>query len=119
MKEHSEKGAKILEGIQFLSEVKDMVLYHQERYDGKGYPRGLKGEEIPLLARIVTVADAFDAMTTDRPYKKKISFQEAMDAVEKLAGSQFDPQICQAFLKYKDSIEQIVTKHFEDYGEIS
>ncbi|MDP3791469.1 MAG: HD-GYP domain-containing protein [Candidatus Omnitrophota bacterium] len=113
IKKHSERGAKIIEGIKFLEGVKSAVLYHQERYDGKGYPEGLKGDQIPPLARIVSVADAFDAMTSDRPYKPKMSFAEAMDEVEKHAGTQFDPKIARAFLKYRNSIEDIAKKHFE------
>ena len=112
IKKHSERGAKIIEGIQFLEGVKDAVLHHQERYDGKGYPGGLKGEGIPLLARIVSVADAFDSMTTTRPYKKKMSFEEAMDEIERNAGTQFDPKICEVFLRYRNSIEKIAKKHF-------
>lgn len=112
IKKHSEKGAKIIEGIKFLEGVKEAVFCHQERYDGKGYPKGLKGEEIPLLARIVAVADAFDAMTSDRPYKKKMDFQEAMDEIESNSGTQFDPRVAKAFLKYRDSIESIAKKHF-------
>jgi len=113
IKKHSERGAKIIEGIQFLTGVKDAVLYHQERYDGKGYPKGLKSEEIPLLARIVSVADAFDAITTDRPYKNKLSFSEAMDEIEKNSGTQFDPVVCNALLKYRNLMESIAKKHFE------
>ncbi len=113
IKKHSERGAKIIEGIQFLTDVKDMVLYHQERYDGSGYPNGLKGKEIPLLARIVSVADAFDAMTTERPYKPKMTYREAMDEVERNSGTQFDPDIAKAFLRYRDVIEDIARKHFE------
>jgi len=115
IKKHSERGAKIIEGIRFLEGVKFAVLYHQERYDGKGYPKGLKGDQIPLLARVVSVADAFDAMTTDRPYKLKMSFKEAMDEVEKHLGTQFDPKVASALLKYRDSIEAIAKKHFENH----
>lgn len=113
IRKHSERGAKIIEGIKFLDGVKSAVLYHQERYDGKGYPEGLKGDQIPFLAKIVSVADAFDAMTTDRPYKPKISFKEAMDEVEKNAGTQFDPDVARALLKYRDVIETIAKKHFD------
>ncbi|MCX5685876.1 MAG: HD domain-containing protein [Candidatus Omnitrophica bacterium] len=109
---HAEKGAKIITGIPFFENVKDMVMYHQERYDGTGYPGGLKGEAIPILARIVAVADAFDAMTTDRPYKAKIGFGAAMDVLEKNAGTQFDPVVVNAFLKYRNTIEKIAKKHF-------
>ncbi len=111
IKKHSERGAKIIGGIKFLESVQDAVLHHQERYDGTGYPQGLKGRDIPLLARIVSVADAFDAMTTDRPYKPKMSFKEAMDEIEKNSGSQFDPEVCNVFLKYRNTIEKIAQKH--------
>ncbi|MDD5136337.1 MAG: HD-GYP domain-containing protein [Candidatus Omnitrophica bacterium] len=114
IKKHSQRGAKIIEGIDFLTEVKDVVLYHQERYDGTGYPMGLKGEQIPLLARIVAVADAFDAMTTDRPYRPKKSFKEAIAEIEKNAGTQFDPEVCAAFLKYKDVLEGMMYKRPTD-----
>jgi len=113
IKKHSERGAKIIEGIEFLEGVRSAVLYHQERYDGKGYPKGLKGEEIPILARIVCVADAFDAMTTDRPYKPKMSFKEAMNEVERNAGTQFDPKVARALLNYRNNIDDIAKKHFE------
>jgi len=112
IRQHAEKGAKIITGIPFFENVRDMVMYHQERYDGKGYPKGLKGTEIPLLARIVAVADAFDAMTTDRPYKAKIGFDAAMDVLEKNAGTQFDPEAVNAFLKHRKTIERIARKHF-------
>ena len=112
IKKHSEKGSKIIEGIPFLKEVKEIILYHQEHYDGTGYPKGLKGKDIPLLARIVAVTDAFDAMTTDRPYRPKLDFKEALSNIEKGAGTQFDPDVCKAFLKYRNVIEKIANKHF-------
>ncbi len=114
IKKHSERGAKIIEGIEFLTDVKEAVLYHQEKYDGTGYPKGLKGSAIPLLARIVSVADAFDAMTTDRPYRPKMSFAAAIKEIENNSGTQFDPDVCAAFLKYKDTIEQMVRKRSAD-----
>ncbi|MDD5440456.1 MAG: HD domain-containing protein [Candidatus Omnitrophica bacterium] len=117
IKKHSERGAKIIEGIQFLSDVKDAVLYHQERYDGTGYPKGLKGNHIPLLARIVSVADAFDAMTTDRPYRSKMTFTKAIREIEEHSGTQFDPEIARAFLVYKDCIEEMAKKRFTDTAE--
>lgn len=112
IKKHSRQGADIMEGINFLEGVREAVLYHQERYDGKGYPSGLEGSGIPLLSRIVSIADAFDAMTSDRPYKAKMSFMEAMDEIEKNSGTQFDPELCAIFLKYRNSIEDIAKKHF-------
>ena len=117
IKKHSERGAKIIEGVQFLQETKDAVLYHQERYDGKGYPKGLKGKDIPLLARIIAVADAFDAMTTDRPYRPKISFEKAFIEIEKNSGTQFDPDVCNAFLQYRDTLEDMAKKHFVDIDD--
>jgi HD-GYP domain-containing protein (c-di-GMP phosphodiesterase class II) len=113
IRKHSQQGANIMEGINFLEGVREAVLYHQERYDGKGYPSGLEGREIPLLSRIVSIADAFDAMTSERPYKKKMNFIEAMDEIERNSGTQFDPQLCAIFLKYRDSIEDMAKKHFE------
>jgi putative nucleotidyltransferase with HDIG domain len=113
IKKHSQQGARIMEGIDFFEGVREAVLHHQERYDGKGYPSGLKGDDIPLLSRIVSIADAFDAMTSERPYKKKMSFAEAMEEIERHSGIQFDPRLCALFLKYRDSIEDIAKKHFE------
>lgn len=117
IKKHSERGAKIIEGITFLEGVKEAVLHHQERFDGRGYPTGLKGEEIPMLARIISVADAFDAMTTNRPYKIKMNYKKAMDEIEANSGTQFDPKVCRAFLKYRESIEDIARKHFEESSD--
>lgn len=114
IKKHAERGAKIIEGIEFLKDIKDVVWSHQEAYDGSGYPRGLKGDQIPLLARIVSVADAFDAMTTDRPYRPKMSFAGAMDEIEKKSGSQFDPEVCAAFLTYRNTLEQMAQKRFTE-----
>jgi|GEM_PF-2296862 len=113
IKKHSQQGAKIMEGINFLEGVREAVLHHQERYDGKGYPSGLKGSDIPLISRIISIADAFDAMTSNRSYRAKMDFPTAMDEVEKNSGTQFDPELCAIFLKYRDSIKDIAKKHFE------
>ncbi len=94
---HPEIGASIIYPIQELSEVAMCVRSHQEWYNGNGYPDGLKREEIPLISRIVSVADAFDAITSDRPYRKKRGAKEALDEIESYAGSQFDPQIVNVF----------------------
>ena len=115
IKKHTETGAKMVEGIKFLAEVQEIILHHQERYDGKGYPKGLSGERIPLLARIVAVADAFDAMTTDRPYKSKVGFKEAFETIEEASGTQFDPRVCKALLKYRNKLENIAARHFERF----
>ncbi len=86
-----------------------MVLHHHERYDGKGYPGGLKGEEIPLMARIVCVADSFDAMTSDRAYRPRFTVVKAMEEIEKCKGAQFDPEIVDAFMiAMRDNKEQVI-----------
>jgi len=98
MKKHNEIGHKIIEKIDFLGRAKEVVLYHHERWDGKGYPFGLKGDEIPILARVFAVVDALDAITSDRPYRKARTFKEAYDEIRSCSGTQFDPMIVQAFL---------------------
>ncbi len=99
MKQHSLKGAEILKPLIFLDGVIKLVAEHHERYDGKGYPFGIKAEEITLGARIMAVADSFDAMVTDRPYRKAFSKEEALAEVKKNSGSQFDPKVVEAFLR--------------------
>ncbi|MCL2388925.1 MAG: GAF domain-containing protein [Elusimicrobia bacterium] len=98
IKKHPSIGNKIIAPVTFLSPVAPMVLYHQEWYNGKGYPEGLAGEEIPLGARIVAVIDAFDAMTSDRPYRKALSVEIAIGELKKCAGTQFDPDIVDIFI---------------------
>ena len=90
MKQHPTKGEHILDAVPLLKERAGDGLMHHENVDGSGYPRGLKGEEIPLLGRIVSVADAFDAMTTDRPYSKAMSFEAGIARLKFLAGKKFD-----------------------------
>ena len=99
MKQHPSKGEHILDGVPLLKEMAGAGLMHHENMDGSGYPRGLKGEEIPLLGRIVSVADAFDAMTTDRPYSKAMTFEAAIARLKFLAGKKFDPGCVEAFEK--------------------
>ncbi len=99
IKLHPITAANILKPLEFLDEGISFIRHHHERYDGKGYPYGLKMEDIPLGARIISVADAFDAMTSDRPYRKTKSMEEAIGELKKHAGTQFDPKIVEAFLK--------------------
>ena len=99
MRRHPEMGYRMLQHISFLKPALDIVLCHQERYDGTGYPRNLKGEQIPLGARIFAVVDTFDAMTSDRPYRKALSIEAARDEIEKFSGRQFDPVVAKAFLE--------------------
>jgi len=95
---HPVVGDKILKPLKFLSCEAKAVRHHHERYDGKGYPDGLKGDDIPLIARVVTVADAFDAMTSDRPYRGKRPLAAALEEIGRGAGTQFDPTAADAFL---------------------
>jgi putative nucleotidyltransferase with HDIG domain len=99
MRRHPAIGYSMLKEVTFLSRASEIVYTHHERYDGKGYPRGLKGQEIPLGARIFAVADSFDAMTSDRPYRKAMSWQEARDEIARNSGTQFDPQVVKLFLQ--------------------
>jgi putative nucleotidyltransferase with HDIG domain len=98
MKQHCERGYEMVRKIPFLREAAEIVHAHQERFDGTGYPRGLRGHEIPLGARIFAIADTLDAMTSDRPYRKGTSFAAAKDEIALYAGSQFDPDIVEVFL---------------------
>lgn len=98
MRRHCEIGYSVLKKIPFLSEAAEIVLAHQEFFNGCGYPRGLKGDEIPLGARIFAVADTVDAMTSDRPYRKAMPIQAAQAEVRKFSGTQFDPKVVEAFL---------------------
>lgn len=98
IKKHSIIGATILHPIKELSDVAREVRHHQECYDGSGYPDGVKGADIPLIARIIAVADAFDAITTDRPYKRRKRIEDALQELKRCSGSQFDPVIVSAFL---------------------
>ena len=97
---HTVKGVEIIEPITFLRTHLHMIRHHHERYDGKGYPDGLKGEEIPLDARIIAVADSYDAMTSDRPYRKGLTRPQAMRAIKRDAGRQFAPDVVQAFERF-------------------
>ena len=106
MKGHPMIGYDMLREISFLAEAANIVRCHHERFDGKGYPRGLAGDEIPLGARIFSAADAFDAMTSDRAYRKALRPEAARDEIIRHSGTQFDPQVVQVFLETYDSIEQ-------------
>jgi diguanylate cyclase (GGDEF)-like protein/PAS domain S-box-containing protein len=99
IKEHPEIGYRIAEASGELSEISEYILYHHERYDGKGYPLGKAREEIPLFSRIISVVDAFDVMTSDRPYRKKMSLEKAVLELESNKGSQFDPALVDIFVK--------------------
>jgi putative nucleotidyltransferase with HDIG domain len=104
MRKHCEIGFAVLERIPFLKDAAEIVLAHQEFYDGSGYPRGLKGEEIPLGARIFAIADTLDAMISDRPYRKAQTISAARAEIQRYAGTQFDPQVVEVFMAHPEKI---------------
>jgi putative nucleotidyltransferase with HDIG domain len=104
MREHCERGYQMLRKIPYLREAAEIVYSHQEHFNGSGYPRGLRGEEIPLGARIFAVADALDAITSDRPYRSATSFATARKEIRKNTGTQFDPRVVDVFLSMPDRV---------------
>ncbi len=106
IKQHPVIGANILQGVDFLKGIVNIVKYHHERYDGKGYPDGLSGDDIPLEAAILSVADSFDAMTSDRPYRQALPIEKAIDEIKNSEGKQFDPKLAKVFVEIiKNEIE--------------
>lgn len=103
IKNHPYIGTSILERSSIFNDIIPIVKYHHEKYDGKGYPEGLKGNDIPLFARIISLADTFDAMTSTRSYRKALPLDVARNEIERCAGSQFDPEIAKAFLDIIDN----------------
>jgi HD-GYP domain-containing protein (c-di-GMP phosphodiesterase class II) len=99
MRTHPVLGAQILSPVKFLRPALPIVEAHHEKWDGSGYPRGLKGEDIPLGARIFALVDAFDAMTSDRPYRRAKSFEQAVDQIASASGTQFDPEVVRGFVE--------------------
>ncbi len=95
---HPGLGARILARLQQMTDIGPGVMHHHERYDGKGYPNGLAGKQIPLFARIIAIADAYDAMTHPRPYRKTLSREEAIEELRRCAGTQFDPDLVEEFI---------------------
>ena len=99
IKKHTVIGAEILKDITFVPHIVEVARNHHERYDGTGYPRGLAGEDIPYMARILTIADCFDAMTARRPYKNPLSVSYAVSELKKNSGTQFDPELVDVFIR--------------------
>jgi HD-GYP domain-containing protein (c-di-GMP phosphodiesterase class II) len=99
MKKHPEIGARILHDIKQVKDIIPGVMHHHERYDGKGYPSGLAGENIPLMGRIICLADCFDAMTSNRTYRKALPLEVALTEIRRCSGTQFDPRLAEAFLR--------------------
>jgi len=99
IKKHPQIGVDIIRPIHLMHDLIPLILYHHERWDGKGYPAGLKGEEIPIGARIIAIADVYEALISNRPYRKAYSKKEAIAIIKKEKGTHFDPAICDMFLK--------------------
>jgi putative two-component system response regulator len=118
MKTHAEIGTEILKGSKsdLLKMAETIALTHQEKWDGSGYPRGLKGKEIPLEGRISAICDVFDALTSVRPYKKAWSVEEAMALLEKEKGKHFDPDLVPLFKQILPEIVAIKEKYSENHG---
>ena len=102
IKEHTVMGAKIIEPVDFLKNSYKSIYHHHEKYNGKGYPDGLKSEDIPLLARIIAVADAYDAMGSDRPYRKKLNKDKILKELKDQSGKQFDPEVVKVLISVLD-----------------
>jgi len=119
MQQHAQIGFDLIKGIPFLAEVAEMVLTHHERCDGSGYPRGLKGTEILLSARIFAVADTLDAITSDRPYHRASSFQEARETIRQLAGSHFDLEVVSVFLKIPENTWPTIAKNHREISALA
>ncbi|MBV9572711.1 MAG: response regulator [Acidobacteriales bacterium] len=113
MREHCDHGYHMLKKIPFLKEAAEIVLSHQEHYDGSGYPRGLKGDQIPLGARIFSIADTLDAIISDRPYRPAQSLTAALAEIEKWSGRQFDPEVVKVFLTIPETIWDQLRKDIE------
>ncbi|MGA2193607.1 MAG: HD-GYP domain-containing protein, partial [Nitrospirota bacterium] len=111
IKLHPNRGCEILEPITEFKDILPAVRHHHERWDGKGYPGGLKGEDIPIMARILTVADSFDTMTADRPYRPAIGLSNATQEIAYCAGTQFAPDVAEVFLKLIRENGPEITNH--------
>ncbi len=99
MREHSRIGYRMAKNIPDFAPIAQEILHHHEHWDGTGYPDGLKGEKIPFLSRIISIVDAYDVMQSRRPYKGAISKTKALKEIKRYAGTQFDPQLVEIFLK--------------------
>ena len=117
MREHCYKGYQIVKKIPFLQDACDIIYSHQERFDGSGYPRGLRGTEIPLGARIFAVADTLDAITSDRPYRSRQSDAAARTEIEEWSGRQFDPEVVKVFLAMPENIWEDLRKQIGNQAQ--
>ncbi|MBF0502232.1 MAG: HD domain-containing protein [Candidatus Riflebacteria bacterium] len=109
IKSHPELGVRILKNVEFLGNIVPIILHHHERFDGRGYPDSLKADEIPLAARIITISDSYDAMTSDRPYRKAMELDQACAELLRCKGSQFDPDLTDAFIRMMNRLKSEAT----------
>jgi putative nucleotidyltransferase with HDIG domain len=119
MQRHVQIGFDLVKGIDFLSEASEIVLMHHERYDGGGYPRGLRGSEILLGARIFAIADTLDAITSDRPYRRASAFESAREIIRQCSGSQFDPLVVDVFLNVPEETWPALAKDLRQVDALS
>ena len=119
MRTHPEKGHRIVAQIPGMEQAAEIVFSHEERFDGTGYPRGLKGEQISLGARLFALIDTLDAMTSDRSYRKALSFDQARAEIVKMSGTQFDPVAVQAFLAEEATLREMVAAKCEQTRDTS
>src|SRR6266849_9951353 len=110
MQRHAQIGYDLVKGITFLADAAEIIFAHHERCDGSGYPRGLKTEEIPVGARIFAVADTFDAMTSDRPYRRALPFETSRDVIERGAGKHYDSQVARVFLSIPSETWEVIRR---------
>jgi HD-GYP domain-containing protein (c-di-GMP phosphodiesterase class II) len=108
MKIHPTVGGDILRRVNFPYPVEDIVRYHHEKWDGSGYPKGLKGEAIPLIARIISVVDFYDATRCDRPYRKGMKREESIALLRSMVGSAFDPRVVDKFVAHVEEFDQLI-----------
>jgi putative nucleotidyltransferase with HDIG domain len=118
IKQHAQIGARIVQSVGALQGVVPIVRHHQERFDGKGYPDGLMGEEIPIGARIIAVVDAYGAMTEDRVYRKALGHDKALSELRRNAGAQFDPQVVSTFIRILMEQPELAELPVEDVVQV-
>jgi putative two-component system response regulator len=119
MKTHPMLGAELLNGAksQVMQLARGIALAHHEKWDGSGYPNGLKHEDIPIMARICTVSDVFDALISERPYKKPWTVDDALELIEKQAGKDFDPNLAQMFIGIEARVREILAEAPKMFSE--
>ena len=122
MKSHTLAGKEVIESAMqlttdpgYLKEASNLATYHHEKWDGSGYPKGLKGEDIPLSARIMAISDVFDALVSKRSYKEPFTFEAAMDIIREGAGKHFDPVIADVFVKNAERVRAVFDEHNKKY----